>query len=73
MGLLAMKVVRMFAQEGMHPEWIKDKMNNFIPDNNLSLFAKSYKWALMNPNLTSCVSEMETIAKLEDNLQVVGM
>ncbi|WP_282037396.1 aldo/keto reductase [Saccharicrinis aurantiacus] len=71
MGLIAMKVSRLYVMDNK-PDWIVDKLNSIIPDENLSKFAKSYLWALQNPNLTSCLSQMETIEKIDDNLKAIG-
>ncbi|WP_168442246.1 aldo/keto reductase [Pontiella desulfatans] len=71
MGLIAMKVAKLFSM-GNQPAWRLSKLNAAIPDEGLSPFAKSYLWALQNPNLSCCVSQMETIEQLNDNLQVVG-
>ncbi|MGQ1788395.1 MULTISPECIES: aldo/keto reductase [unclassified Saccharicrinis] len=71
MGLVAMKVSRLYVMENK-PDWIVDKLNSIVPGDKLSKFAKSYQWALQNPNLSCCVSQMETVEKLDDNLQAVG-
>ncbi len=71
MGLIAMKVSRLYVMDNK-PDWIVGKINSTIPDEKLSVFAKSYLWALQNPNLSCCVSQMETVEKLDDNLQAVG-
>ncbi|MDZ8117358.1 aldo/keto reductase [Pontiella agarivorans] len=71
MGLIAMKVAKLFSMQNQ-PPWRAGKLNATLPDENLSIFAKSYLWALQNPNLSCCVSQMETAAELNDNLQVVG-
>lgn len=71
MGLIAMKVARLFFMQNQ-PAWRQDKLDLMIPDEQLSTFAKSYLWALQNPNLSACVSQMETIEQLNDNLQVIG-
>lgn len=69
LGLIAMKVARLYVMENQ-PDWILDKLNSVVTEENLSKFAKSYLWALQNPNLSSCLSQMETIEALDDNLQV---
>ena len=71
LGLIAMKVARLYVMENQ-PDWILNKLNTLVPDDDLSKFAKTYKWALQNPNLSCCVSQMETMEELDDNLQVVG-
>jgi len=72
MGLVGMKLSRLFVMENQ-PDWIEEKLQATVPDHNISKFAKSYLWALQNPNLSMCVSQMETLEKMMDNLQVVGM
>lgn len=71
MGLIAMKVAKLFSMTNQ-PPWRADKMHTAIPGDDLSVFAKSYLWALQNPNLSCCVSQMENLIELEDNLQVAG-
>lgn len=71
MGLVAMKVAKLFDMKNQ-PPWREQKLNAVLPDEDLSLFAKSYLWALQNPHLSCCVSQMENPAELNDNLQVVG-
>ncbi|WP_066629505.1 aldo/keto reductase [Labilibacter marinus] len=71
LGLIAMKVGRLFVMQDQ-PTWRLDKLNTTIPDEDLSKFAKAYMWALQNPNLSCCVSQMETVDKIEDNLAVIG-
>ncbi|MDF7824842.1 aldo/keto reductase [Pontiellaceae bacterium B12227] len=71
MGLIAMKVAKLFSMKNQ-PPWRAAKMHTAIPGDDLSVFAKSYLWALQNPNLSCCVSQMENLNELEDNLQVVG-
>ncbi|MEM9080531.1 MAG: aldo/keto reductase [Verrucomicrobiota bacterium] len=71
MGLLAMKTAKLFFLPDQ-PAWILEKLNATYPGDQLSPFAKSYHWALQNPNLTACVSQMEDEAQLLDNLQAVG-
>ncbi|MGC9342237.1 MAG: aldo/keto reductase [Bacteroidales bacterium] len=71
MGLIAMKLVNLFTRDS-NPSWILDKLNTAIPDENMSKFSKSYVWALQNPNLTCCVSQMENLDELTDNLTAIG-
>lgn len=71
LGLVAMKVGKLFSLRNQ-PEWRAEKLNEALPDEQLSLFAKSYLWALQNPNLTCCASQMETMEQLEDNFSVIG-
>ena len=56
------------------PDWILAKLNATLPENKeLTKFSRSYLWALQNPNLTACISQMETEEQLLDNLQAVGI
>lgn len=71
MGLIAMKVGKLFSMREQ-AAWILAKLNDAVPDKTLSPFAKSYLWALQNPNLSCCVSQMESVDELNDNLQAVG-
>jgi len=71
LGMIAMKVARLFAMNNQ-PEWRIDKLDTTISDNTLSVFSKAYLWALQNPNLSSCVSQMETIDEVADNYKIVG-
>ena len=70
-GLIAMKNARLFVMPDQ-PKWREDKLNEALPNENLSVFAKAFLWALQNPNLSACVAQMETEEMLKDNLQVVG-
>ena len=70
LGVVAMKLARALVKN--NPQWRIEKLNSSISEGDLSKFAKAYLWGLQNPNISCCVSQMETIAKLEDNLQVVG-
>jgi len=70
-GIIAMKVARAIHPDGIL-NWRLEKLNNAIPDKNLSKYVKAYLWALQNPNITCCVSEMNTKEVIEDNLSIVG-
>ncbi|MFC0016197.1 aldo/keto reductase [Roseibacillus persicicus] len=70
-GMIAMKVAKLFALENQ-PDWRKEKLELALPEKDLSIFAKSYLWALQNSNLSCCVSQMETPEIVLDNSQVVG-
>ncbi|MEO0793590.1 MAG: aldo/keto reductase [Verrucomicrobiota bacterium] len=70
-GTIAMKVARLFKMEEQ-PDWRVGKLNTAIPDENLTTFAKAYLWALQNPNLSCCVSQMETPEQVADNFSIVG-
>ena len=72
MGLLSMKTAKLFFLNNQ-PDWILAKLNATLPENKeLTKFSRSYLWALQNPNLTACISQMETEEQLLDNLQAVG-
>ena len=71
MGLVAMKNARLFAMNNQ-PKWREDKLNTALPNVKLSVYAKAYLWALQNPNLSCCVSQMETEEILNENLLVIG-
>ncbi|QDT67982.1 putative aldo-keto reductase [Planctomycetes bacterium MalM25] len=72
LGMIAMKVARLFAME-KQPEWRQEKLDRTLPDDSLSVFAKAYLWALQNPNLSCCVSQMETVEIVEDNYKIIGV
>ncbi|MBK1880627.1 aldo/keto reductase [Pelagicoccus mobilis] len=72
MGLIAMKVARLFAMNDQ-PEWRREKLNTTLPQEpELSTFAKAYLWALQNPNLSACVSQMESHDEVAENASIVG-
>ncbi len=72
MGLVAMKVARAVSNPGMDvPQWRIQKLNGAIPE-EMSLHSKAYLWALQNPNITCCVSEMPTPEAVADNAAVTG-
>lgn len=71
MGLIAMKLARKFAMSD-YPSWIEDKLNEAIPDKSLSKFTKAYLWGLQNENLSACISQMETIEMIKENLSLIG-
>ncbi|MGJ8679967.1 aldo/keto reductase [Paraglaciecola sp.] len=70
-GMVAMKVAKLLWLKDQ-PQWRLDKLNTTIPDKDMSKFSKAYLWALQNPNLSCCVSEMHTIDIMVDNLKVMG-
>lgn len=70
-GMIAMKVAKLLWLKDQ-PQWRLDKLNSAIPDQTMSKFSKAYLWALQNPNLSSCVSEMTSIDIMADNLKVMG-
>jgi hypothetical protein len=71
LGMIAMKVARLFAMQNQ-PAWRQQKLDTAIPDPNTSTFAKACLWALQNPNLSACVSQMESLDEVADNYAIVG-
>lgn len=75
LGMVAMKVARLFAMENASEnrhDWRQKKLDAAITENRLSTFAKSYLWALQNPNLSCCVSQMENIEEVVENVSITG-
>ncbi|MCF2950120.1 aldo/keto reductase [Paraglaciecola aquimarina] len=70
-GMVAMKVAKLLWLKDQ-PEWRLEKLNTAIPEQGMSKFSKAYLWALQNPNLSACVSEMHTKDIITDNLKVMG-
>ena len=71
LGMVAMKVARLFAMGEDH-KWRQEKLDTTMPESSLSVFAKSYLWALQNPNLSCCVAQMENVAQVVENVGIVG-
>lgn len=72
LGMIAMKVARLFAMNNQ-PEWRREKLDTTVQgEEELSSFAKAYLWALQNPNLSCCVSQMESPAEIAENASIVG-
>ncbi|MGJ8725385.1 MAG: aldo/keto reductase [Roseibacillus sp.] len=71
LGMIAMKVAKLFTFDDP-PVWRQEKLDQTIPDEELSVFSKAYLWALQNPHLSCCVSQMETAEIVADNFQIVG-
>ncbi len=72
MGIVAMKVARAVSNPGMEvPDWRIQKLNEAIPEER-SIHSKSYLWALQNPSISCCVSEMPTVEAIADNASVTG-
>jgi len=72
MGIVAMKVARAVSNPGMEtPQWCIQKLNEAIPE-KMSIQSKAYLWALQNPNISCCVSEMPTPEAVADNVGVTG-
>lgn len=71
MGIVAMKVARIISMEDT-PQWRIDKLNTAIPGDR-SIHAKAYLWALQNPNVSCCISDMVTPEMVIDNTSVAGI
>ena len=70
MGIVAMKVARIINTDPT-PQWRIDKLKAAIGE-DLSLYGKAYLWALQNPNLSCCVSEMNDLPMVVENTSVTG-
>ncbi|MBK1876498.1 aldo/keto reductase [Pelagicoccus mobilis] len=70
MGIVAMKVARVLTVDWA-PKWLTSKLNTTISE-DVSLHAKTYLWALQNPDISCCVSEMMTREMVADNSSIVG-
>ncbi|TLX78209.1 aldo/keto reductase [Labilibacter sediminis] len=70
MGIVAMKVAKIIHNEDT-PQWRIDKLHTAI-EGNLSKYGKAYLWALQNPNISCCVSDMITKEMVDENTSVVG-
>ncbi|MFY0651626.1 MAG: aldo/keto reductase [Cyclobacteriaceae bacterium] len=70
MGIVAMKVANIIHREDT-PQWRVDKLNAAI-EGDLSKYAKAYLWALQNPNISCCVSDMRTEEMIQENISIVG-
>ncbi len=71
MGIVAMKVARIISMEDT-PQWRIDKLNTAI-QKDMSIHAKAYLWALQNPNISCCISDMVTPEMVLDNTSVAGL
>ncbi len=71
MGIIAMKVARIISMEDT-PQWRIDKLNTAIVG-DMSKHAKAYLWALQNPNISCCISDMITPEMVIENTSVAGM
>jgi aryl-alcohol dehydrogenase-like predicted oxidoreductase len=69
LGVIAMKAARPanMGRGRVTPQDRLDRLNAAVPG-DLSAPRKSYIWALRNPNLTACVSEMITMQHVEENV-----
>ncbi|MEX0321412.1 MAG: aldo/keto reductase [Puniceicoccaceae bacterium] len=70
MGIVAMKVAKII-DDADTPQWRIDKLNAAVEE-ELSLHAKGYLWALQNPNISCCVSNLSTPAMVAENAGVTG-
>lgn len=70
MGIVAMKVAKII-DDADTPQWRVDKLNAAVTE-ELSLHAKTYLWALQNPNITCCVSNLNTPAMVAENSSITG-
>ncbi len=70
MGIVAMKVARIISEPDT-PQWRIDKLNAAVEEDH-SIHAKSYLWALQNPNISCCVSDLTSPAMVADNTGVTG-
>ena len=71
MGFVAMKVANLI-NPGDAPSWRLDKLNTIIEDDSITRHAKSYLWALQNPHVSCCVSDMITPTMVAENTSIVG-
>ena len=71
MGIVAMKVANVINGEN-NPSWRLEKLNAAIGEQPFSRHAKAYLWALQNPNVSCCVSDMVTPQMVAENTSVVG-
>jgi aryl-alcohol dehydrogenase-like predicted oxidoreductase len=70
MGIVAMKVARIIHGPDI-PQWRIDKLNAAVEETH-SIYAKSYLWALQNPNISCCVSELTSTDIVADNTGITG-
>lgn len=71
MGFVAMKVANLINPEDA-PSWRLAKLNAMIEDDSITRHAKSYLWALQNPHISCCVSDMITPTMVAENTSIVG-
>lgn len=71
MGFVAMKVANLINPENA-PSWRLEKLNAIIEDDSITRHAKSYLWALQNPHVSCCVSDMITPTMVAENTSIVG-
>ena len=70
MGIVAMKVSKIIDTNPT-PQWRIDKLKAAIAE-DLTVFGKAYLWALQNPNLSCCVSNMTDHTIVAENTSVTG-
>jgi predicted aldo/keto reductase-like oxidoreductase len=68
MGLIAMKASRIMNTPE-NPQREIDQLDQQIKA-PLSIHAKGYLWALQQPGITACISDMKTPAEVEENLSI---
>ena len=71
MGFVAMKVANPINGEDA-PAWRLEKLNAIIEDDTITRHSKAYLWALQNPNISCCVSDMITPQMVAENTSIVG-
>ncbi len=71
MGIVAMKVAKIINGQDI-PQWRVDKLNAAIDRDDLSLHAKAYLWALQNPYISCCVSDMLEQHMVAENVSIAG-
>mgnify|MGYP001160215311 FL=1 len=68
MGLIAMKASRIMNTPE-NPQTEIDQLDQQIKA-PLSIHAKGYLWALQQPGITACISDMKAPAEVEENLSI---
>ncbi len=75
MGVIAMKVAMSVATHHKSlqpvPQWRIDKVNRIVPG-DMKAPMKAYVWALQNPNLTACISNLWDATFVKENLSLAG-
>ena len=71
MGIVAMKVARIISMEET-PKWRIEKLNTAVRE-DISRYAKAYLWALQNPDISCCISDMVTPEMVIENTSVAGL
>lgn len=71
MGFVAMKVANVINGDDA-PTWRREKLKAIIGDDSIPRYAQAYLWALQNPNVSCCVSDMITPTMVAENTSIVG-